>query len=77
MALVCGHGVTHSETAVGYGSSLLMGRVLDAETEEPVAGVHVSLVWWQIQAGRVLHLLAQALLAVLLGKRSKLLALGT
>jgi len=39
--LMC--GAFDADTAVGAGPSLLIGRVLDAETEEPVPGVRVSL----------------------------------
>ncbi len=37
----------------GTGPSLLVGRVLDAETEEPVGGGRVALSWTEIQADRV------------------------
>jgi hypothetical protein len=38
------------DTSAGTGPSMLIGRVLDAETEAPAAGVWVSLRWTEIQA---------------------------
>ncbi len=47
--LVC--GPIQIDTLAGIGPSVVVGRVLDAETEAPVGGVRVSLNWTEIQAG--------------------------
>jgi hypothetical protein len=46
--LTCGNGP--ADTSAQKGSSLIIGRVLDAETDAPVAGAHVSLRWAHIQS---------------------------
>jgi hypothetical protein len=48
--LTCGSAP--ADTAAGSGPSVLIGRVLDAETEAPVAGVLVSLSWTDMQASQ-------------------------
>jgi Carboxypeptidase regulatory-like domain/TonB-dependent Receptor Plug Domain len=40
------------DSAAGTGPSMLIGRVLDAETEAPAAGASVSLTWTEMQATR-------------------------
>jgi CarboxypepD_reg-like domain/Carboxypeptidase regulatory-like domain len=40
------------DTAAGFGPSVLIGRVLDAETDAPVAGVRVSLNWTDMQVSK-------------------------
>ena len=52
VALACGGAPPPSDTSIGVGPSALLGRVLDAETDEPVAGVRVSLFWNQIKMDR-------------------------
>jgi hypothetical protein len=47
--LVCGD--IQMDTMNGVGPSVVVGRVLDAETEAPVAGIKVTLSWTDIQAG--------------------------
>jgi carboxypeptidase family protein len=47
--LVC--GPIQIDTMAGIGPSVVVGRVLNAETEAPVAGVRVTLSWTDIQAG--------------------------
>jgi hypothetical protein len=47
--LVC--GPIQIDTMAGIGPSVVVGRVLDAETEAPVGSVKVTLDWTEIQAG--------------------------
>ncbi len=47
--LVC--GAVQIDTMAGIGPSVVVGRVLDAETEAPAAGIRVTLSWTDIQAG--------------------------
>ena len=47
--LVCGS--IQVDTMAGIGPSVVVGRVLDAETEAPAAGIRVTLSWTDIQAG--------------------------
>jgi hypothetical protein len=47
--LIC--GPIQIDTMAGIGPSVVVGRVLDAETEAPVGGVKVTLDWTEIQAG--------------------------
>jgi hypothetical protein len=47
--LVC--GTIQIDTMAGIGPSVVIGRVLDAETEAPAGGVKVTLMWTDIQAG--------------------------
>jgi len=47
--LIC--GPIQIDTMAGIGPSVVVGRVLDAETEAPAGGVKVSLNWTEIQAG--------------------------
>ncbi len=49
LRLVC--GTIQIDTMAGIGPSVVVGRVLDAETEAPVGGVKVTLTWTDIQAG--------------------------
>jgi hypothetical protein len=49
LRLVC--GTIQIDTMAGIGPSVVVGRVLDAETEAPVGGVKVTLTWTEIQAG--------------------------
>jgi hypothetical protein len=48
LRLVCGE--MQIDTLNGIGPSLVVGRALDAESEAPVAGIHVTLSWTEIQA---------------------------
>jgi hypothetical protein len=48
--LTCGSAP--ADTAAGSGPSEVIGRVLDAETESPVAGALVSLSWTDMQASQ-------------------------
>ncbi len=52
--LACGPIVI--DTLNGVGPSVIVGRVLDAETEAPAGNIHVSLSWTEIQAGRTIGL---------------------
>lgn len=47
--LVCGN--IQIDTINGIGPSVIVGRVLDAETEEPRPNAKVTLSWVDIQAG--------------------------
>jgi hypothetical protein len=47
--LLC--GPIQIDTMAGIGPSVVVGRVLDAETEAPVGSVKVTLDWTEIQAG--------------------------
>ncbi len=46
--LACGNAP--ADTSAQGGPSLIIGRVLDAETDAPVAGAHISLRWAHIQS---------------------------
>jgi hypothetical protein len=47
--LLC--GPIQVDTMAGIGPSVVVGRVLDAETEAPAGGIKVTLSWSEIQAG--------------------------
>jgi Carboxypeptidase regulatory-like domain len=49
IGLVC--GPIQIDTMAGIGPSVVVGRVLDAETEAPAAGIKVTLSWTDIQVG--------------------------
>jgi hypothetical protein len=44
-------GPIQIDTIAGIGPSVVVGRVLDAETDAPAAGIRVTLTWAEMQAG--------------------------